>query len=305
MSDPYPRLCEYDADGFVAFRVGLSLSFYVFRSHADIVPQVLRALEKYVEAVGSQALAHYVDYEGEQQSLDARGWEWVRRELREPVGGVATLYDANTEQRYRFDYRGRSLDQVPDSLKQGPACRATFWLPLEYLEGEGPLLVRELAVAIASILPFCSGHCGLSYNSDFFMGTHAAIKKICFRYPGIDIPGMGGIDLLLGTRINGVHWLNFLGPVVLKLLGGVEALRARLQAPGVTVQEIGDGRALVTLGEWPEAGDSEAGRDMSAYRELARVLEPYLYEYSPTGAYAPAEFIPHDLRRWGRRFLDE
>jgi hypothetical protein len=61
MTDHYPRLCAYARNGFVKFRVGLSFSFYMYRPHAEVAPQVLSALETYLEAVGSQVLIHYVD----------------------------------------------------------------------------------------------------------------------------------------------------------------------------------------------------------------------------------------------------
>jgi hypothetical protein len=63
--------------------------------------------------------------------------------------------------------------------------------------------------------------------------------------------------------------------------------------------ELDGERAVVTLGEWPEAGDVEQGLTLPAYRELARVLEPWLYE----GHQLNSDFPPEDLRRWERRFL--
>ncbi|MBN1203873.1 MAG: DUF3396 domain-containing protein [Myxococcaceae bacterium] len=264
----------------------------------------MRALEIYLEAVGGpQVFTQYAGYEDETQTLDAASWAWVRREMSAPQIGFADLRDDPAEQRYRFEYEGQDLRPEPDILRTGPVNFVFFWLPTEYLETHGPARVRELALTLASLLPYDSGHGGLSFNSSFvFAETAQSIKKICFRYPGIDIPMRGGLASLLGTRIDGVHWLNFLGPVVLKSLGGVEALRARLSSPGTTVQELGDGRALVSLGEWPEAGDLEAGKDLPAYRELARVLEPCLFEL--TGEYGAGKFSKEELRRWGRRFLD-
>jgi hypothetical protein len=100
----------------------------------------------------------------------------------------------------------------------------------------------------------------------------------------------------IGTRIDGVHWLNFLGPPVLGELGGAAGLRTRLHSPDTTVQELDSERAVVTLGNWPEAGDLEQGHTLPAYRELARVLEPWLF----LGRYDDDE----QLRRWERRFLD-
>jgi hypothetical protein len=67
-----------------------------------------------------------------------------------------------------------------------------------------------------------------------------------------------------------------------------------------TLQELDGGRAVVTLGKWPEAGDTQQGHTLPAYRELARVLEPWLYMKRALRD----DFREDDLRRWERRFLD-
>jgi hypothetical protein len=94
--------------------------------------------------------------------------------------------------------------------------------------------------------------------------------------------------------------MNFLGQPVLGALGGAQGLRERLRSPGTTVQELEGDKVLVTLGEWPEAGDTECGDVLPAYRELARVLEPWLYH--PRGRMLHRS--EEEKRRWERRFLD-
>ena len=61
---------------------------------------------------------------------------------------------------------------------------------------------------------------------------------------------------------------------------------------------------LVTLGQWPEAGDLVHGRDLPAYRELARVLEPWLDEFFPAEVNSWRGYTEEEVRRWWRRFLD-
>ena len=84
-------------------------------------------------------------------------------------------------------------------------------------------------------------------------------------------------------------------------LGGAEGLRSRLHSPGTTVQELAGDKVLITLGAWPEAGDTERGDTLPAYRELARVLEPWLYFDEDPRMLGQSE---EDTRRWERRFLD-
>jgi hypothetical protein len=66
------------------------------------------------------------------------------------------------------------------------------------------------------------------------------------------------------------------------------------------VQELATDKVVITLGEWPEAGDLERGEVLPAYRELARVLEPWLFP-SP---YRMLHRSMEETRRWERRFLD-
>lgn len=298
MSSHYPKLCESDRIGRVKFRVGLSFSFYMYRPHAEVVPAVMRALEIYVDAVGPQALKYYADDEGEGQVLDEAGWDWVRREMLQPVGTNMQLFDAGNYCQ-GFIYEGRSLGQSPTIRRKGEVCQASFWLPTEFLDAQGPARVRELALAVADSLPFCSGHAGLSFNGVRWMGTMEAVREFCFRFPGIDVSDAIVGRHRLGTLIYGVHWLTFLGQPALEALGGVEGLRAQFHSPGTTVQEMEGERAVITLGEWPEAGDTERGDTLPAYRELARVLEPWLYFEEDYGDNAFPE-----KHQWERRFLD-
>jgi len=83
-------------------------------------------------------------------------------------------------------------------------------------------------------------------------------------------------------------------------LGGASGLRERLKSPETTVQELPGDKAVITLGPWPEAGDVEKGEVLPAYRELARVLEPWLY-HRPVSMLRQSE---EETRRWERRFLD-
>ncbi|HEX8705823.1 MAG TPA: DUF3396 domain-containing protein, partial [Myxococcaceae bacterium] len=212
---------------------------------------------------------------------------------------IIQLHDAElSDMRFHFEYHGRQLVDLLGEDDPDEVSTLSFWLPSEFLEEQGPSHVRELALALATPLPFCSGYAGLSFNGDMdLMGVTREVVKRCFRYPGMDVCTL---QWKLGTRIHGVQWMTFLGQPVLGELGGAAGLRARLHEPGTTVQELEGERAVVTLGPWPEAGDTEQGQQLPSYRELARVLEPWLYE----DRIVDPEFPPEQKRRWERRFLD-
>ena len=67
------------------------------------------------------------------------------------------------------------------------------------MEEHGPGRVHELALELGTFLPDTRGS------------------------PGMDRTEVGHLSWNLGTRINGIHWMNFLGPPVLGELGGASA----------------------------------------------------------------------------------
>ncbi len=304
MSEHYPRFrhsVPFEGAEHLWIRECVRISFYMRHNHPEVVQAVMRALEVFLRVLGPQTLGWYADDEGEWQPLDDRGRAFIQDEFLTPTGAnVYLCKDADSMTGYEFTYRGRLVDLSPPHGGPNDTCEVTFWLPTESLEEQGPSRVRELALELAAGLPFNSGHAGLCYLfPDGLLGITKPIRKVCFRYPGIDLNDTS-LCSELGDRVQGVHWLNFLGPPVLQALGGAEGLRAQLRSPSTTVQALDAERAVVTLGLWPEAGDLEQGRTLPEYRELARVLEPWLQMRRS----AWHSFSSEDMRHWQRRFLD-
>jgi hypothetical protein len=282
----YPRIRIHSEDGTLLVREGLSISFSMHHPHAEVAPGVLEALAHYRSAVGPEGLSLYADDDGAWWTLDAAGWDAVRHQLHHPRRARVHLVDASTqERRYRFDYDGKRLGTSALDREPGAVSTVAFWLPTEYLEEQGPEQVRMLAMALAAPLPFCSGHAGLAFNGALDKaGVKQALRPWRLRYPGLDVPELDRHALTLGTRVRTVSWLTFLGPPVLEELGGTAALRSRLSWPDTQVEAMEGGRAVITLSAFPEAGDTEAGLSLPHYRELANVLEPWLYPEGLTEA---------------------
>lgn len=303
MSEHYPRIRLYSTVGgekrSLYIRESVSITFYMMHSHQEVVHEVMSSLDAYRRAIEPQVLGWYADpYSGDWEELDDKGWAYLQREMLEQPATQLWLRESPGETTgYEVLYHGRLLD----AHDEDETSVLSFILPTEYLDARGPAHVRELALMLADELPFSSGHGGLCFNfPESVLGTTEAIRDFSFRYPGLDIPGVHFDSLSIGTRVQGVHWLNFLGQPVLGELGGAEGLCARLHSPATSVQELEGERAVVTLGQWPEAGDTEQGRTLPEYRELAHVLEPWLY--LDRGGWSG--FSDEDVRRWERRFLD-
>jgi hypothetical protein len=302
MNEHYPHIRVWAENGTLLLREGLRLCFYIHRHHEQVRHQVLRALETYQRAVGSQALSIY-PVDDDWAPLDDSGWEHIRNKLLYPQFALIRLFDDGLNRnQYCFNYCGRPVGDPSLHNWPGTVCALDFWLPTEFLEHHGPAYVRSLALELAGLLPFCSGHVSLAFNGELdIIGVPEEIRRYCFRYPGLDIVHLERLANHLGTRVRGAHWMTFLGQPALGSLGGAAALRSRLTAPGTQVQELDAERAVVTLGEGPEAGDMEAGLLLPAYRELARVLEPWTYFEEHLNR---SESDRAERHRWERRFLD-
>lgn len=282
-------------------RDGVSIAFYLRHSHHDITQRIEDVLHVFQRAISPVTLNWYCDYEGDFHELNEAGREFLVQEFHSSNFAYVYLADhINGVGDYKFLYDGRWRENpnAPDAAQL--TSTVTFWLPTEFLESHGSDAVRALALKLSADLPFASGHAGLAFNGQLsLLGVYEWIERERFRHPGMDVPDEY-VSSYLGDRIRGVHWINFLGPPVLAELGGVEALRERLRAPGTTVQALTNGRAVVTLGIEPDAGDAARSPVLPAYRELARVLEPWLYFRGNSRPSVDAEA----QRRWERRFLD-
>src|SRR4051794_38282416 len=206
MSERYPRIRVDAGIGNLMVREGLSLTFFLRRTHAEVVGGVLHSLELYLRAVGSGALGWYIDPEGEWQCLDDTGWERTRRELRESSWPIIQLMDSPSNgNAYRFEYYGKDLQKGHSWRDTRDAtCAVSFWLPTEFLEAHGPSRVRELALELAGPLPFASGYVGLSFNGELDVaGVAEEVAPYCFRYLGIDVPDLEALGWSLGTRFRG------------------------------------------------------------------------------------------------------
>jgi len=292
--------------------------------HADLSANVNRALDVYLNAVGQgpEILSEWCDVKGEDDlfPLDAQGWDFIRSELSLPRGErflddvrderyvlrrVKKQFDRSVElsggegglSGYGFFYWAR----LPWRTAQADEVSlVSFSWPTEYMEARGPGRMREEIEQLAALLPYASGHAGLAFYSPNVWGpVMKDIHEEALRYPGLDVTHG---QRALGTRVDGVHWLNLLGPEVLTQVGGAEMLRSRLHAPTTTVTALEGGRAVVALGPEPEVGDMSQSATLPAWRELAHVFEPWLLPFPEHLSWRDCH--PETARRWWRRFLD-
>ncbi|MCY1047659.1 DUF3396 domain-containing protein [Corallococcus sp. bb12-1] len=318
---------EHFADQLPRVQLVIRIVFYLPHDHRALAPFMRELLDIYLQHIGNDGnkltTGHSSDIDEAPFPLTAPTWASIRKHLGTSRFGFVDDMDEDSiwfriltkrgydtwmllagdtfdPSGYEFSYRARLQWRETSSEHS----RLSVSVPIRFLADHGPDKVRELALALAEHLPFTTGHAGLSLS--FIRGESRIlpiIKNELIRHPGWDVP-FAGTTMHLGNQLDGVHWLNFLGPSVLEAVGGAQTLRSRLSNPDTTVQELTGGRALVSLGAAPLAGDTKLDEPnpLLAYRELARVLEPWLQPFRPFNTWS--DFTEEETRRWWRRFLD-
>jgi hypothetical protein len=302
MNRPPPRIRLQKPNGVPIARDALCINLYMRHPRREVAPALLRSIDRYRRVLGSDVLSRYSSERCVWDDLDDAAWAHLRGEVLDDTSAIIHLTDITSEEnRFRLDYYGSYGALIgPPTDEPTTVCALSFWLPTEYLEEHGPGHVRELALELAAPLPFCSGHAGLAFNTEYdLLYARPELRKWLFLYPGMDAPRLGRLALHLGAKVRTPSWLTFLGQPVLGELGGASGLRSRLHSPDITVQEMEGERVVVTVGPEPEAG--EDGRMPPAYRELARVLEPWLFHEK---FLVDSTLTAEELRRWERRLLD-
>ncbi len=165
MTGHYPRVRLSASHGAPMIREGITICFYMRRSHREIARAVKQSLDVYLSAVGPRTLAWYAGQD-DWQMLDATSWNQLRHNLREHDWPSLELKDdPDGVHGFGVEYYGKWFED-PRGLEEPDMVSALgFWLPTEFLEARGPAAVRELALELAAPLPFCSGHAGLSFHA--------------------------------------------------------------------------------------------------------------------------------------------
>ncbi|MDC0712717.1 DUF3396 domain-containing protein [Stigmatella sp. ncwal1] len=289
--------------GILMTRDGVVICFFMRRSHAEVASAVWRALQIYRSAIPPNSLGWYGSDDGDTLPLDDKGWAYIRWQILERTWVDACTVDleedASEVSGYNFEYRGRRLNAPIFSHDEDSTCGVTFSFPTEYLLEHGPAQLRTLALEIARELPFSFGYASLAFvcpRGSWYGVRQQLFAPLC-RYLGMDLYRMEDTSRVIGTRARGAYWLTFLGQPLLGQLGGVEGLGDKLRFPEMSLQPLAGERLLISVGEWPDAIDTEKAPIPPPYRALAHLLEPFLYEES-TGWFS---LNKENMHRWLRR----
>jgi hypothetical protein len=294
--------------GLLKLRSGVVVAFFLPAPIDSVVTQIRSALEDYLKRLPPDVLRW--------SSVGAGSEEW-RAVNKNTFRRCFDQLDAEAARKRSLTYfELRDGEQAGDAPGYGvlvlgnrvdpdfPNERGVvqFHYPSDVLEPD--LLESFVAdmVSMAETLPFISGYASPALfcaSPEAWREARATVK----RYPGYDLQDNSNGCSEIADRVRGARWLTFLGPELVKELGGPVKVRRSLPEP-ITVTPVGHG-LMVRTSIAPDLFDVSRNPDISSMKALAELLEPVtLFD---EGAIYCTEFAGQDddlLRHWERRFLD-
>ncbi|RKH47126.1 type VI immunity family protein [Corallococcus sicarius] len=285
MRENPPVIRLRDRGGWLAARDGVVISFFIHHDHEEVTPAIWRALQLYLQAIPPKTLNWYVSDDGDMVEFDDKGYEHHRKLMLEcPWKGASRIELSESPSEsggYQFEYYGRRISEPSWPYPNDPATAVAFTFPTEYLLEHGPDHLRALAFKLAWELPFSFGYASLAIvapQGRWGTSDWDLLDTLRERYLGLDLYDVSDTGSAIGTHARSASWLTFVGQPLLGQLGGGEGLRRALPFPEVSVLPLDSQRVMISLGEWPDAIDTQKGGIPPPYRALALKLEPFVYQ---------------------------
>ena len=265
----------------VCLRDGLVFVLFINKSHAEIAENAGQLFDKYIDTIGEDTL-NYIHDRGEffrpmTKKILNRARKLLSSEgAKKRKDEFFTLISANHPSEagnHLFQYSAEDLSQ----LDPEETSYIEIWFPTEYVEQIGHEIFVQLILAMASLVPFTSGYCSLAFNHPDWARTAAEnyIRKIAFRYPGIDIHLTQSTAMVIGNSVRGAYWLTLLGPEPLSELGAnIDDIKAEL-GDEIRVLEINKSIAI-QAGDKPLSGDINSKDNLPLIRKVAKLIEPIM-----------------------------
>jgi hypothetical protein len=160
-----------------------------------------------------------------------------------------------------------------------------------------------LALELADLIPFDSGHAGYAVNWNH-LGHHEreAVRtmNLLTRYPGLDLSHQFLTKFNVTKGIKCVSWLTFLNDSYCDRLGGKAKLKKSF-TKDIAVHDLKQGVAI-QAGPAPEIGDVNRRQTLPAYQEVGNVLAPLRVKPHPA-IFGPQGFGDLEVtEKWLSRF---
>ncbi|TCJ96373.1 uncharacterized protein DUF3396 [Nocardia alba] len=280
-----PRLRAHVEIGVPVLRDGWVAVFYLPDSCDRHRAAVAESVAEYLRLVDSPDLRLTIDEEGYPVALTdaeiAERLAYVAKPSGESVG-LSLMDRKNGVSGHRLRYMGFGAD---DPIA-GPEATSLLLLTYtsETVERLGLERFARFHDELADRLPLSTGYVSPAFLAATGAGEPAAfevIRAIWREHPCLDIPYISLDWMLLGDRIRGAYWLNYLAP------GTVDPSTD----PDLLVRELSSGTMAIQVDGPPDG-------DPAPYRRLAESFAPRAFR--PTIPFP--EFDAEEIAAWFARF---
>jgi hypothetical protein len=268
MAEQSPYIDAKLPTGETVARLGLICTVY-FRHGGkfEMGKRVLQCFDRFVAEFGEHLTGQFHSLSGRRfSSLRADSIAKAQNRLKTEFidQGLGFSWDVQSEKtgetaaEYSIGTFTKHADMVDPTLSF-----LKLQLPWQLLREEsGEAQFLGWARHLCDALEIEHGYAGLACNVPFDFDAYQPYEfQITQRYSGLMVDSSAFLDLrALKYGIKGVHWLTLLGPRYVEQLGGAQTLKARLEWPGVEVEETATGRWIVRAGIVPALGGPVAER---------------------------------------------
>lgn len=303
----HPVVSLHNENDGLVLRDGVVASFFLRASHHEIGKQAAAVFLRYINFIGSGRLKWFAG-ETQWEQLGAAELAQLHHEMSACQVEWSVLIDAVDNSlevpEFRFRYRGKWLADPVFSPWESAVSSITLWFPTEFLNQLGAVAFREGIISIVHDLPFDSGYVSPAFcylEGDAELVAFREIRRLAFRYPGIDVYDLLQTCFLIGQQLKGAYWLNFLGPAIVATnIEKIEALTAQLsRVPNASVEKLSVDSLIVTLGSAPNFAGPDSPANVDAYRTFTQVMQECIA--SNIGQFNC--FDEQDMERWQQRFI--
>lgn len=299
-----------DPDGGTLVREAVVLTFFWRRPFKDVADPLVSIFQRWLSIVPRDVL-QWATIGANADTASAVRANSIDRCLdqldrtkaaKRDVSGFSIFGEEDGNPRYRFDL---TADRNPADEDETIASYVEMRFASDVVDGAGVETFVAFAEQCARNLPFDSGYASRALcRSDTGSPSKSGriIAGLALRHLAFDIPVNESTRFDVGDRCRGAYWLTFLGPALVKELGGRRAL-ATVLGEEVSVSSLGDG-LMLRAGKKPERGDVNRKKDLPELRTLARALEPVTFFGDSTIENEIFDEDDDKRERWERRFLD-
>lgn len=186
-----------------------------------------------------------------------------------------------------------------------PIGKLRFYLPIDYLKGDGRVALENFVRETASELKPLNAVVGIGLQQCYEFHRYENLEfELSSEFSGFEFGNTLGGEWA-SEGIKSVNWYTILDNQFVVKLGGRDELAAKLDAAGLGLIDY-DGGVMVKAGDWPSLGWRERDPKPAPYVLANHILKPVRAANiggMHTGSIAgEARMTPALSNEWARRF---